>query len=219
VVRYDQRGFGKSAMVAGQYSDREDLLGLLDFMGMDKAYLLGCSMGGSAALDLTLEHPPMVDALIMVASAFRGFKFTGNPTPLEDELVATFKASNIAESAELEARIFLDGRDRTPDQVDPAVRALLIAMDTIALGNEKRRDEYTLPSPEPPTATRLGEIHIPLLYIYGDRDEPLFAGVAEKLTQEVPGTQVAMMPDTAHLPNMEQPEEFNRIVLDFLARV
>jgi pimeloyl-ACP methyl ester carboxylesterase len=219
VVRYDLRGFGKSAMVDGQYSDRDDLLGLLDFLGMDKAYLLGCSMGGSTAFDFTLEHPQMLDALIMVASGLRGIEFTGDPPALEEELVAAFKAGDIAKSAELEARIFLAGEGRTLDQIDPALRTLLIDMDTIALGNEKRRNEHTMPPPEPPAFTRVGEIHIPLLYIYGDRDDAIFARVAEMLAREIPGAQVAMMPDTAHLPNMEQPTEFNRIVKDFLGKI
>lgn len=216
VLRYDMRGFGKSVMVDGQYSDTGDLFALLNFLGMDKAYLLGCSMGGSTALDLTLEHPAMVDVLVMEASGIRGIKFNGEYPALEDELEAALKAGDIARSAELAARIFLAGEGRTLEQIDPALLASFMDMVTIALNNEKRRDEHTMPPPEPPTATRLSEMHIPLLYIYGNRDEPVIIHIAKTLAQQIPGIQVAMMPGTAHLPSMEQPEEFNRIVLDFL---
>ncbi len=219
VVRYDTRGFGQSAMVDGPYSDRADLLALLQYLGIDRTYLMGCSMGGYMAIDFTLEHPAMVDALILVAADFAGFDFSGDPPPLWSEMAAAFRAGDFATAAELEARMFFDGKGRTADQVDPTMRKLLIEMNLLALPNEKQRDANQLPPPDPPAATRLGEIHVPLLYIYGDRDEDIFPRVADALAAQVRGTQVVMMPDTAHLPSMEQPDKFNQIVGDFLAKV
>jgi 3-oxoadipate enol-lactonase len=57
VVRYDRRGFGRSAMVDGTYSHHDDLRGVLDHLGIEHASFVGCSMGGGAAIDFALGHP------------------------------------------------------------------------------------------------------------------------------------------------------------------
>src|SRR6266851_3278425 len=67
VIRYDIRGFGNSDVPAGPYSNYEDLYGLLKFLGVEKAYIMGLSMGGGIDIDFTLAHPEMVAALIPVA--------------------------------------------------------------------------------------------------------------------------------------------------------
>lgn len=219
VVRYDMRGFGQSEMVDGPFSALNDLYALLDYLGIDKAYLLGCSMGGSTAYDFTLQHPQMVDALIMVGSDPPGFEFTGEPPALWKEIVAAFKAGDMDKAAQLDAQLFLAGQNRDLSQIDPALVSLLLEMDSIALRNEKRRDANSLPALDPPSVTRVAEIHAPLLYIYGDYDDPNLARVGDLFAQQVTGAQVAMMPNTAHLPSMEQPDKFNQIVLGFLDRL
>ena len=73
VIRYDVRGFGKSELPPVPYADRQDLFDLLNYLGVEKTYLLGLSLGGIIAIDFTLEHPTMVDALILVGSPVPGF--------------------------------------------------------------------------------------------------------------------------------------------------
>ena len=73
VIRYDVRGFGKSELPPVPYADRQDLFDLLNYLGVEKTYLLGLSLGGIIAIDFTLEHPTMVDALILVGSPIPGF--------------------------------------------------------------------------------------------------------------------------------------------------
>ena len=72
VVRYDLRGFGKSEKPDLSYSNRADLGKVLQFLGIEKAALVGCSMGGSTAIDFTLEHPERVVALVTVGSGVSG---------------------------------------------------------------------------------------------------------------------------------------------------
>ena len=76
VIRYDQRGFGDSGLITkGEpYSDRQDLYELMKFLGIESAYLMGVSGGGALAIDFTLEHPEMVDALIPVTAGVSGFR-------------------------------------------------------------------------------------------------------------------------------------------------
>jgi pimeloyl-ACP methyl ester carboxylesterase len=69
---------------------------------------------------------------------------------------------------------------------------------------------------EPQAIGRLSEIDIPTLIIIGDRDDINIATIGDLLAAKIAGAQKIMIPNTAHLPNMEKPEQFNQIVLEFL---
>ena len=215
-VRYDLRGFGRTEMVAGPFSHREDLHGLLRFLGIDRAHLLGCSMGGATIIDFALERPGLISALVPVCAGVSGNKRSGPPPKEWAELEAADRAGDLERVSELEVRIWVDGPHRTPDQVDPAIRDKVRAMNLIALrtpedlGSEGRLD--------PPAIGRLGEIGAPTLVIVGDLDQPHVVATADRLAAAVAGARRAVIAGAAHLPNMERPAEFNRLVLDFLAR-
>ena len=104
-----------------------------------------------------------------------------------------------------------------PRDVDPGVRARVAEM--------QRRAYELLPSldDEDPeelliedVAARVGEITAPTLVLVGEEDVPDIQAIADKLAGEIPGTQRATIANTAHVPSMEQPEEFDRLVLGFL---
>src|SRR5215470_5689413 len=92
VVRYDMRGYGQSPPVAGEYQRHEDIHALLDFLNIDHAYLMGCSMGGGACMNFALDYPDRADALIMVGSGPGGFAYPEwSPSPLDIEMEAAFE--------------------------------------------------------------------------------------------------------------------------------
>jgi 3-oxoadipate enol-lactonase len=70
--------------------------------------------------------------------------------------------------------------------------------------------------PEPPAADRLPDVQAPTLLIVGDEDQPRVFAAADLLEKELPNARKVVMHGTAHVPNMEQAEGFNRLVLDFL---
>jgi pimeloyl-ACP methyl ester carboxylesterase len=70
--------------------------------------------------------------------------------------------------------------------------------------------------PEPSAADRLPDVQAPTLLIVGDEDQPRVFAAADLLEKELPNVRKVVMHGTAHVPNMERPEEFDRIVLDFL---
>ena len=77
VVRYDMRGFGDSGMLKNgmePYSMERDLFSLLQFLNIQKTYVMGLSMGGSLSVDFTLQYPEMVDALITVGAGLSGYE-------------------------------------------------------------------------------------------------------------------------------------------------
>jgi 3-oxoadipate enol-lactonase len=71
---------------------------------------------------------------------------------------------------------------------------------------------------EPPESDRLGEVDVPTLVLTGDEDVGDIHSIADRLATGIPGAERATIAGAAHLPNLERPEEFDRIVLDFLAR-
>jgi len=214
-IRHDLRGFGRSPMVEGPYSHHADLLALLDALDIGRSAFVGCSMGGGAVIDFALENPERVDSLVLVGSAVGGFEFDEG-TPQEwDELVAADEAGDLERVSELEVRMWVDGPRRGPEVVDPAVRDLVRGMNLIALKNEALElgEEREL---QPPAATRLSQIRAPTLVLVGEVDRTRTLAAADLLAKDLPNARKVVMPGTAHLPNMERPEEFNRLVLDFL---
>jgi pimeloyl-ACP methyl ester carboxylesterase len=116
-------------------------------------------------------------------------------------------------------QIWVDGRGRTPDQVDAVVRNKMFEMDKIALEFEKLELGKPIPLDNPPTAKRLSEIKAPALVIVGDLDQEDIVAAADFMVENLPDARKVVMAGTAHVPNMERPDEFNRHVRDFLATV
>jgi 3-oxoadipate enol-lactonase len=215
VVRYDMRGFGHSLPVASDYQRHEDIRALLDFLKIDHAYLMGCSMGGGACMNFVLDYPDRADALIMVGSAPGGFSYPEwSPSPLDEAMEAASEKGDLERVDELALQIFVDGKGRTPDQVNPALRKKVYDMSMIALRNGKLLGN-DVPTPTP-AAKRIGELHLPVLIVIGDLDEEYIAKAANFMTTNIPGAHKVIMQGTAHLPNMEFPKEFNAHVQGFL---
>jgi 3-oxoadipate enol-lactonase len=224
VIRYDQRGFGDSGLITkGEpYSDRQDLYNLMKFLGVESAYLMGVSGGGSLAIDFTLEHPEMVDALIPVTAGVSGFRPSEEVMSKYPDVVRlytgineAFEQHNIARAVDISLELWTDGPGRLPGQAAPEVRERVREM---TLHNWERPDDEaqaeTPPTPlDPPAVGRLSQIAVPTLVILGEFDAP---NPLEQLTAEIPGAKKIVIPETAHHPFMEKPAEFNQIVLDFL---
>ncbi|MCE7983235.1 MAG: alpha/beta hydrolase [Caldilinea sp. CFX5] len=215
VVRYDQRGYGQTPAVDGPFAHYQDLYALLQHLGITQTYLVGCSMGGSACLDFALAYPAMVNRLILVGSTPGGYK-AHQPWPAQIEAVnSALNEGNFEQAAELEVQIWVDGVRRTPDQAPATIRDRVRTMDTIALQNEML-DLGQLEPLAPPAAERLHELLLPTLLLVGDLDQPRIREAIDFMTERLPNGRKVIMPGTAHLPNMEQPQRFNKLVLDFL---
>lgn len=222
VMRYDMRGWGDSSQEQAEppFSPRQDLLKLLDFLNIQKTYLLGLSGGGAIALDFILEHPKSVDALILVASGISGV-----PMPFNEEVQAfvgqyygALQRKDIASAVEVTVRMMSDGPRRTPAQVDARARSGITTMLTRHIqqhGDFLLHQQHMIPL-EPPAINRLSEVNVPTLIVVGDEDWPRILDMADKLERGIAHAKKVVIAGAAHHPNMEKPEEFNRIVLDFL---
>ena len=221
VIRYDMRGSGQSELPAGAASLSDDIGGLLDALGVERAALIGCSMGGSSSLDFTLKQPERVSALVLVGAGVSGDAPTLGPG--EQELIAEIEAADEAHDNErlndAETRLWLYGPNRAPEQVASDVRALFTDMN----GNNIRRgpewEGVEMQPLDPPAIGRLSEVHTPTLVIVGGDDTFHTRKTADTLESSVAGARKVVMPGLTHVPNMERPDEFNQLVLDFLAPI
>jgi pimeloyl-ACP methyl ester carboxylesterase len=219
VVRYDMRGYGKSDPVSGPRTRRHDLLRLLHHLDITNAHLLGCSVGGEIVLDLALEHPHLAASLIIVNGTPSGFQFQGAPPPEMLDMITATQQGNFDLASELQLRIWVDGPQRQPDQVDPQVRRQASAMNRpfVASGTWALADLQPHAPLAPPAVDRLREIQAPTLIISGPLDYAETLRAAELMAGAIPNARHVLIPGTAHVPNLEQPAHFNQVVIDFLS--
>jgi pimeloyl-ACP methyl ester carboxylesterase len=220
VLRYDMRGYGKSEPVEGEFSHMSDLVSLLNALEIQEpVILMGCSMGGGLAMDFALTYPSRVKALIMVGSGPGGLELDV-PTPAKfAEAEKAFEAGDLDRVAEIEMQIWFDGTDRSPEQVDQAMRKLAYDMNRIALTHEAKNLGKRLPNTELPAFDRLSELRQPVLIIIGAQDTPYILAAADYMLEKLPSARKVIIQDAAHLPNMDHPDEFQTVVKTFLDEV
>jgi pimeloyl-ACP methyl ester carboxylesterase len=212
VIRFDFWGFGQSTIESRYFFLHDDLDQLLTFLGVQQAHLLGCSLGGRVIIDLALKYPKIVKSLIVVGSGLSGYQFTGETIMhFAKQVIAARERHDYDQEVEVKLQLFIDGRSRTPEQVEPQVRNRARGMLLDRPGAQGEGQQL-----EPAAIGRLSEINVPTLIIVGDRDEANIAAIADLLAANVHGARKIIMSDAAHLPNMEKPEQFNRVVLEFL---
>jgi len=216
VIRYDVRQHGKTRSRPEAYANHEDLYALLKHLNIDKAFIMGLSMGGGIAIDFTLAHPEMVRALIPVAPGLSGYQATSEGVKEDTAgLMAALREGDFDRAVEFALRAWTDGPRRTPAEVDPVVRERVRVM--LAKGMVRAQYQRQAQPLEPPAIGRLSEIRVPTLAIVGDLDMPDILVIVDSLVREIAGAKKVVIPGVAHMVNMEKPAEFNRIVLEFLA--
>ena len=217
VLRYDMRGYGKSKPADGEFSHMSDLISLLDILELCRPLvMMGCSIGGGLAMDFALDYSSRVKALIMVDSGPSGLELDV-PTPAKfAEVEKAFEAGDLDLVAEFETQIWFDGMGRKSEQVDQAMRRLAFEMDRKALSHEVKQLGKRLPNTPTRAFDHLSDLAIPVLVIVGAQDTPYMLAAADYMIQKIQSARKIIIKDAAHLPNMDHPDEFQRIVKTFL---
>jgi 3-oxoadipate enol-lactonase len=216
VIRADLPGFGETPLPAGPVALWATLRDLLDHLGVERAVVAGASLGGRAAVDLALAVPERVRALVLVGSGLAGHRFA-EPALFElwDRSEAALERGDHEEAARVEIGTWVAGMGRGPEAVDPEVGRRVREMLLAAYAH----GEADLEEPDPPAATRLGVLAVPTLVVVGEHDRPDIHAMADALAGGIAGAERVVLAGTGHLPNLERPAAFNRVVLEFLGRV
>jgi pimeloyl-ACP methyl ester carboxylesterase len=201
-IRYDLRFWGRSESAGVEFSPLEDLVGVLDALGVERAALVGLSLGGGLALDAALAHPERVWALVHVAAGVTGMPVN----PYSEEQDAAFEAA--------EERGDLD----TMMEIDFAVWAPLGA------GEEYRELWRTTPDAKglpdgakllPNEPANLEAVSVPTLVIVPTHDPPEQREVGATVARRIPGAQLVEV-DSDHYLTLREPDRVTRILEEFL---
>ncbi|MFC1726561.1 alpha/beta fold hydrolase [candidate division KSB1 bacterium] len=219
VIRYDVRGHGRSGGADSTFIDHDDLHVLVHRLDIDSAAVIGLSMGGQIAADFAIAHPKRVSALILAGPGMSGYN-----TPKSEEGIQYIKEvsqalndDNYDKASEIFVRSWAEGPFREPSEIDPAVREKIMSMIS---GSRTRWDIFNKAAVlDPPAIGRLDEIRCPVLALAGDKDMPDILELVNLYKDSIPGARKVIIPGAAHLSNMEKPEEFNRIVMEFLESI
>jgi pimeloyl-ACP methyl ester carboxylesterase len=189
----------------------------MDAAGVERAALVGTSLGGNTALELAVESPERVSALVLVGAGLPDHEWSEQVKAFfaaEDEAL---ERGDLDAAVEANLRTWLAGPNRSLDAIDPGLRELVAKMQRQAFEVQKDWPDLRAARLDPPYSERLGDVRVPTLVLTGDEDVADIHEIAERLATEIPGAERATIPDAAHLPNLDRPEAFDRIVLGFLA--
>ena len=216
VLAVDARGHGWSSTPTAPFRHGDDLAVLLRRLDLGPAALVGLSMGASTALDIAVQHPELVRAVVVVGAGVGDPTFT-DPFVLGifGELARAAQARDGAAWVEAFLRLGV-GPHRALDDVAPGVNRRSREMLEHTLADHVGSGDPVLPTPPPGTADGLPGLAAPVLAIVGDLDSPDHNAMAERVARTVPNGRLATVPGTAHYPNMERPAEFDAILLEFL---
>jgi 3-oxoadipate enol-lactonase len=177
----------------------------------DPATLIGTSLGGRIALELALESPERVAALVLVGSGLDGHEWSEEVRAFGAEEHAALERGDLDAAVEANVNLWL------ADDVDPDVRALVADMQRTAFERRVGHDIDVVPL-DPPASTRLGEVRVPTLVVTGDEDVRDIHEIADTLAAGIPNAERAAIPGSGHLPTLERPDDFDRVVLAFLSK-
>ncbi len=218
VVRYDVRNHGKSRSEEVAFAHFSDLKILMDDLKIDRAVVLGLSLGGKIAIDFALKYPDRVNGLILVAPGLSGFEPHGPENKAyEEKINAAAKSGDGEKMIEAFMEAWTYGPRRRAEQVDPAVRDKIKNMAMVSLQTWNDRTKELVPSP--PAISHLGDIKVPTMVIVGDLDMPNIVEIVALLEKNVPHFKKVVIPGAAHMVNLEKPQEFDRAVQNFLSSV
>ena len=224
----DLPGFGSSSKPAtGAYNARwfaEIVLGLLDQLGISRAHIVGNSMGGRVAIEVGLQAPDRVTALGLlcpgVAFVRRGFHpIVRLMRPELGMLPHTLHRSLIA------SQFWAMFHDR--DRIDPDVASLMVEEfrriyasrgARYAFLSSARNIYLEAPFGRHGFYPRLAGLEPPALFVWGSHDPLIPPAFGRHVRQWLPSAEQVVMQDCGHVPQVEHPEECNRLLLDFFAR-
>ena len=225
LIAYDRRGYGETPIGAddARFTHLADLIAVLDAAGVERAVVVGNSMGGELALDIAATAPQRVAAVLLLGAGVSGMTDEDTPfdwvpdaasEPLMDGIAQAHGAGDVDEEVRLLLHLWLDGPASDEGRVGGPARQLAVTMN-------RRILEIAAPegagSSGLDTWAHLDTVTVPVLATWGDldisADQPFYAETARRL----PSVTSRVLTGTAHLPSLEAPELVADLVRETIA--
>jgi pimeloyl-ACP methyl ester carboxylesterase len=208
-IRYDRRGYGRSSAATQGHYATDDLAAVLHHLEVKRAAIVGSSHGGEISINFTLEHPEMVEKLVLVGAVVGGMPYSRHFLERGDAL------GKPLEKGDVKGAIAAAVKDKY--LTAPGSGSARKRMAAILLANPQDLTHPERELPVKPALPRLGEIHIPTLLLVGDADIPDVHAHAGAIEAGIPRARRIVVTDVGHLMYLERPAEFSRIVIEFLS--
>ncbi|MEY9925456.1 pimeloyl-ACP methyl ester carboxylesterase [Catenulispora sp. GP43] len=214
VVAPDARGHGDSSVATAPFRHTDDVAALIRHLDAGPAVLVGVSMGAATATDTALEHPDLVRALVVSGAG------TSEPEFVDDWTGQTLAqvwpplfAGDVPGALKIWNK-FTAGPHRELSDLDPAIPALIDEMTTKTWA--KHTDAKDWSSHAEDTWARAARLTVPVMAVIGGADSDDHRHNAERLADSVADARKITIADTAHYPNLEDPEAFDAAVIGFV---
>jgi 3-oxoadipate enol-lactonase len=211
VLRYDQRGHGQSAVTPGPYTFdmlADDVRGLLEALGVGSVHFVGLSMGGMTGMKLAVRHPEILQSLVLCDTSAHM-----PPAELWDERIALARDGGMAATSEATL-----GRWFTAPFHAARPDAIARVRQMIETTPVEGYSGCCMAIREMDQTAALPRISVPTRVIVGAEDPSTPVSASQLIHDRIPGSELIIIDDAAHLSNIEKASEFNVAVLDFLAR-
>lgn len=201
VIRYDDRGFGRSPAAAAPYTKVGDLCAVLDHAGVGSAIIAGHSGGGGTAVGLALSDPDRVRSLILIAPGLPDYPWPQDD-PFAGEFTRLYAAGDSAGLVQLGLATWAAAGDDAVarSQITSAVATFLASDD--------------LEQAPPPAYDRLGEVRAPTVVVRGDREYPMVAESSDAIAARIPGSRRIVIPGADHLLPLRAPGRLAGIIAE-----
>jgi pimeloyl-ACP methyl ester carboxylesterase len=203
-IRYDARGLGRSTPPTAPFRYEDDLLAVLDHFDVERAALVGLSMGGEVALDFTLEHPERVRSLTLVAASAGGHDWPRSPEL--DAYAAADRGSDPDRLAEVELALWASLGDRAPGY--PAIATMVTENARVRVAAAKGHVLFSAEG----AVEHLDRVEVPTTVVVGDHDHPEIRVIARRLVEGIPGARLEVVAGADHYLPLRAPERLTEVI-------
>ena len=207
-IRYDRPGYGRSPAASHWHYAADDLGAILHHLNLKHASIVGSSHGGEISIDFTLDHPEIVEQLVLVGAVVGGMPYSRHFLERGQAL------GQALEKGDTQGAIAAAIKDKY--LTAPGSDAARKRMAAILNANPQDLTHPELELPDKAALPRLGEIRIPTLLLVGDADIPDVHAHAGAIEAGIPRARRVVIHDVGHLMYLEKPSEFSRMVCEFL---
>ncbi|MBT2441276.1 alpha/beta fold hydrolase [Streptomyces sp. ISL-36] len=211
VVRCDLRGFGETPVDA-PHTHADDVVALLDTLGVERAALVGSSFGGKVALQLAARHPERVSTLALLCPGMPGHEGSAELRAWGGQEDALLEAGDIDGAVALNVDTWLG------PEAGAEARERVRVMQRHAFDVQLAVPEEFYPVDPQVAVEELAGIGVPCLVVTGAHDVADFRAIAARLAAHLPDARLVELDWAGHLPALERPEETSALLVGFLGR-